>query len=83
MKLFSTRQVALLLGVKPAALAKALWDGRIDPPAKGPSGNYLWRVNDIEKASWVMCRRAFGGLPRNVEVLLSAVPKVIVGESQG
>jgi len=53
--------------VKPASLAKAIWDGRIEPPAKGPSGNYLWRLSDIQKASWVMRRRAFDGLPEDNE----------------
>lgn len=59
MKLFSTCQVAKLLGVTPASLAKAIWDDRIDPPTKGPSGNFLWQLSDIEKASWIMCRRPF------------------------
>ena len=82
MKLFSTRQVAIILGVKPASLAKAIWDGRIDPPAKGPSGNFLWQLRDIERASWIMRRRAFDGLPENVEILLSTVPNIIIGENQ-
>ena len=82
MKIFSTRQVAVLLEVKPASLAKAVWDGRIDPPAKGPSGNYLWRLNDIEKASWVMRRRAFDGLPEDEGMLLT-VSNIIIRGDQG
>jgi len=72
----------VLLEVKPASLAKAVWDGRIDPPAKGPSGNYLWRLNDIEKASWVMRRRAFDGLPEDEGMLLT-VSNIIIRGDQG
>lgn len=73
MRFFSTRQVARLLGVNPAALSRAIWDDRIDPPPKGPSGNYLWRLSDIERASWVLCRKAFSGLPKDVDLLLKAI----------
>lgn len=58
-ELRSTRQVAILLGIKPGALTKALWDGRVEPPAKSPSGNYLWTLRDIERASWALLRRAY------------------------
>lgn len=75
MKLFSTRQVAKLLGVTPASLAKAIWDGRVDAPAKGPSGNFLWTINDIERASWAMCRRAFEATP---ELLAMAANNKII-----
>lgn len=59
MSFLSTRQVAKLLGITPACLTKALWDGRVDPPQKAPSGSYLWTLRDIEKASWALRRRAF------------------------
>jgi len=55
-ELRSTRQVAILLGMKPGALTKALWDGRVDSPQKSPSGNYLWTIPDIEAASWRLGR---------------------------
>ena len=55
-QLRSTRQVAILLGMKPGALTKALWDGRVDPPQKSPSGNFLWTIPDIEAASWRLGR---------------------------
>ena len=83
MKFFSTRQVALILGVKPASLAKAIWDGRLEPPDKGPSGNFLWQLGDIERASWVMRRRSFEGLTEGIEVMLSTGSNIVVGENKG
>ena len=59
MSFWSTRQVARLLGITPARLTKAVWDGRVDPPEKSPSGNFLWTVADIERASWRLLRKAF------------------------
>lgn len=59
MDFWSTRQVARLLGVSVALLTKAVWSGRVDPPEKSPSGNYLWQRRDIERASWAILRRPF------------------------
>jgi hypothetical protein len=56
MSYYSTRQVAKLLGISPACLTKALWDGRVDSPQKSPSGNFLWTIPDIEAASWRLGR---------------------------
>jgi len=53
----STRQAARLLGMSPSRLAKAVWDGRIDPPRKSPSGNFLWTHKDIERAAWALLHR--------------------------
>jgi hypothetical protein len=53
----STREVARLLRVPPGRLAKALWDGRVEAPAKGPGGAFLWTDRDIEHASWVLRHR--------------------------
>jgi len=49
--------------MRPAALSRAIWDGRLDPPAKGPSGNFLWRLSDIERASWALLHKAFEAPP--------------------
>ena len=59
MDYLSTRQVAGLLGVSVSLLTKALWCGRVDPPQKSPSGNFLWTPADIERASWVLRHRSF------------------------
>lgn len=57
MDYFSTRQVARLLKVSVSLLTKAVWDGRVSPPQKSPSGNFLWTHADIERASWVLLHR--------------------------
>jgi len=56
---YGTREVAGLLGIKPDTLQKAIWQNRVDPPAKGPGGAYLWTFEDINRASWVLRRRAY------------------------
>jgi len=56
-KFYSTRQVAQeILAIKPDTLQKAIWQGRVNPPSKGPSGQYLWNISDIESASWALHR---------------------------
>jgi len=59
MAFWSTREVARLLGVSVALLTKATWSGRVRPPQKSPSGNFLWTEADIQHASWVILHRAF------------------------
>ena len=54
----STRQVARMLGLNPSRLARAIWDGRLDPPAKAPGGGFLWTLEDIERASWLLRGRS-------------------------
>ena len=56
---WSTRQAALKIGVKPDTLNKAIWQNRISPPPKGPSGCYLWTDEDINRASWALVHRAY------------------------
>jgi hypothetical protein len=56
----STPQAAKAIGVRASALARAVWDGRVNPPQKSPAGNYLWTAHDIEHASWVLCHRSAG-----------------------
>jgi len=53
----STREVASLLGVNPARISRAVWDGRLPPPGKSPSGSYLWTEDDIRRASWFFRKR--------------------------
>lgn len=69
MPYLGTRDVARLLGVPPGRLAKALWDGRVDAPAKGPGGAYLWTDRDVEHASWVLRHRDASDILRAREVL--------------
>ena len=54
-----TREAAKALGVTPNALNRAIWEGRINAPKKGPGGAYFWTERDIEHASWVLLHRPF------------------------
>ncbi len=58
-KFYSTRQASKYLGIKPDILQKAIWHGRLDPPQKSPSGNYLWTTEDINRASWQLLHKAY------------------------
>jgi hypothetical protein len=53
----STLQVAKLLGFNPSRLSRAVWDGRLTPPARAPGGAFLWTAEDVERASWLLRRR--------------------------
>lgn len=57
-KLYSTKEVAKLLGVGLSCLSRAVYEDRIDPPQKGPGGAFLWGVRDIERASWALRRKS-------------------------
>ena len=48
----NTRDAAARLGISPSRLSRAVWERRIDPPMKSPSGGYLWTQEDIRRASW-------------------------------
>ena len=53
----STREVAEILGINSSRLSRAIWDRRFDPPMKGPGGAFLWTLEDIRRASWVLLHR--------------------------
>jgi len=59
MDFYSTKQVAEKLGVRPQTLTTAIWNNRLDPPQKSPSGSYLWTDWDIQRASWALLKRAY------------------------
>ncbi len=56
-KLYSTKQVAAMLHIRPDALSRAIWLGRLTAPAKGPGGSYLWTNHDIEHAGWTLLHK--------------------------
>lgn len=64
MDYLSTRQVASLFGVSVSLLTKAVWCGRVDPPRKSPSGNFLWTPADIDRVSCVLPRKPHGSQKR-------------------
>ena len=53
----STRQVARLLGVNPNRISRAVWEGRIEQPEKGPGGAFFWTEADVRRAAWVLRHR--------------------------
>ena len=68
----STREVATILKVNPSRLSRAVWDGRVDPPQKSPSGNFLWTYEDINRASWALLHKAFE--PADAEAAMANKP---------
>ncbi|MBA7600492.1 hypothetical protein ES703_07547 [subsurface metagenome] len=66
MSFFSTRQVARLLGISISRLSRAVWEGRVNEPFKGPGGSFLWTEKDIEHASWVLRHRSADDVLENV-----------------
>ena len=54
MRYRNTRSVARLLKVSPSRLMRAIWDRRLDPPAKGPGGAFCWDDGDVQRASWLL-----------------------------
>ena len=49
---YSTREVAIVfLRMNPNTLVKALWDGRVTPPVRGPGRAFLWTREDIRRAA--------------------------------
>ena len=55
----STRQVAALLGVSPNKLQRAVWEGRIPEPEKGPGNNFFWTEADINRASKALLNKPY------------------------
>ena len=54
MGVYSTPEVARMLKLPASRLSRIVWDGRLDPPTKGPGGAFLWTVYDIQRASWLL-----------------------------
>ena len=55
-QMYSTRQAALILEIRPDLLQKAVWQGKVKSPPKSPSGSYLWSLVDVESAAWALKR---------------------------
>ncbi len=50
-KVFSTADVAFVLGMRTGTLSRAIWERRVAAPPKGPGGAYHWTQEDVERAS--------------------------------
>jgi len=55
--MIGTKQAAVILGVRPGTLTRAVWDGRVTSPAKGPGGAFVWTDTDLRRAAWALLRR--------------------------
>jgi len=53
-KYYSTGQVADLLGINRNTFIRALWDGRVKPPRRGPGRAFLWTEPDIIRAAEIL-----------------------------
>jgi hypothetical protein len=56
---YGTRQVAKMLGLRPDALTRHIWNGTVNPPAKSPGGDYLWDLKSINSCSWALLHREY------------------------
>jgi hypothetical protein len=58
--MIGTKQAAAILGLRPGTLTRAVWEGRLTPPAKAPGGAYVWTEADLRRAAWALLRRDLG-----------------------
>jgi DNA-binding transcriptional MerR regulator len=54
---FKSREVAKRLGITYRVLFEMLRRGRLDPPAKDSSGDYVWTEADVERAQAALASR--------------------------
>lgn len=59
MGFLSTLEVSKILGVNVSTLSVAVWNGRIERPAKGPGNSYCWLPEDINNASQVLLGKPY------------------------
>jgi len=59
MSLMGTKAAAQLLGVRPGTLTRAVWEDRLQAPAKAPGGAFVWTVEDLRRASLALLHRPF------------------------
>ena len=55
--MIGTKQAAAILGVRPGTLTRAVWEGRVPPPAKGPGGAFVWTEADLRRAAFALLGR--------------------------
>ena len=79
----STREVAAVLGVSPSRLNRAVWEGRLVEPARGPSGSFLWSEADIRRAAWTLLHRDLDDvLAEQPEAQSAATPPLKLDEQE-
>ena len=55
--MIGTKQAAAVLGMRPGTLTRAVWDGRVPQPTKGPGGAFVWTEMDLRRAAWALLGR--------------------------
>ena len=55
--MIGTKQAAAVLGMRPGTLTRAVWEGRIAAPDKGPGGAFVWTETDLRRAAWALLGR--------------------------
>ena len=55
--MIGTKQAAAILGVRPGTLTRAVWDGRVQQPTRGPGGAFVWTDVDLRRAAWALLKR--------------------------
>ena len=53
----TTREVARALQIRPGALLRGVWEGRLPAPAKDGSGTFTWSEDDFRRACWTFHRK--------------------------
>ena len=61
---FSTKRVAKAMGLNISRLSKAVWEGRLPEPTRGPGGVFLWSLEDAQRASWYFNKRDLTDMQR-------------------
>ena len=77
MTLIGTKQAAKILGVTVSRLHQAVWLERVPPPAKGPSGAFVWTAEDLRRAYRVLHGVPMPALPADMARLVASTPSVI------
>jgi len=84
-KSYPTREAADLIGVKVGKLQRAVWDGRVTPPATRLGRSFLWTPHEIESASWALLRKSAGftGSPQKPTILSGHLIDISYGLAHG
>jgi len=52
--MIGTKEAARILGLRPGTLLKAIWEGRLREPVRGPGKAFIWSDDDLRRAAWLL-----------------------------
>ena len=52
--MIGTKEAARILGLRPGTLLKAIWEGRLREPVRGPGKAFIWSDHDLRRAAWLL-----------------------------